>query len=191
MSQRRYYLALMGMTIIMMCGVMLLLTDKARKHYRNPDDVVWMERIRRNSLETLAPVREQINVLPGQSTAIRVGGMGGESADLPAVVTGDYSKLQLGLDVIRAARENILNTSEWRDGVPYTAPDPPRSAKHLFQLKDHLWKVTLDYIDALELVYGREVEVPSSKLRFLEEQLEHNKTLLEQEMDRLGLDPVN
>jgi len=191
MSQRRYYLALLGMMIIMMSGVTLLLVDNVRRPVRNPDDVVWMERIRRNALSTLTPIRERIEIVHSPSPAIRVGGFGGVAVDKPAVILFEPGDPDLPMEILMTARDDVLKTSGWHGENPDSAPPSPPNARHLFELKDHLWEVTLNYIDTLILIYGREIEVPSSRVAFLEDQLMSSQALLDNEITRLGLEPVN
>ena len=187
MSQRRYYLALIGMLVIMISGVTLLVSRNSTQSIRNPEDVLWMEKIRRSALATLVPVINRIDIDDSKSTAIRVEGMGNYFDDPVATINMDFTNRSLALEVLAAAKNNILQTSGWNDGQQNSNLRPPRHAKHLFELKDHLWSVTIEYIDTLELIYGREVEVPSSQINFIREQMETHTILLEEEMNRLGL----
>jgi len=170
-----------------MSGVLLLLSDSLRVSERNPEDVVWMERMRRNTVRSLAPIRSRISVVSGQGFGIRIGG---SLTDLPAIVTVNESERLMALDIIETAQNHVQETSEWEEGDPSTAPEADRHSKRLFEIKDQLWLLTTEYIDILWVIYSRQGEVPSSRLNNVESQLDTWTGLLEEEINRQGIEPI-
>ncbi len=177
--------------VIMMAGVLLLVDNPNSKNFRNPNDVAAMERIRRNAIATLVPVRDMIDVADTGAAAIRIGEQQGETLGNEYLVTVDFSNSEIALELITSARHNVLETSEWRDGIPYNAQPSKPETTNMFQIKDRLWELSLDYIDTLGLIYGLESEVPANQVVSLEDQIRLYSHLLNQELDKLGLDTVN
>ena len=183
MTLSRYHLVLIGFTVIIM-GSTLLLTDQKKIEYRDPSDVVWMERVRQNALDQLEPIRNRINVVESQTPGILVGG---SPSDAPAIVALPRADRIFVIQIIDAARESVIETIEWdRDEPESRLPSPPQATR-LFELKDHLWDLTLLYLALLRSVYSRDREVLSSEITTVEFQLMMFSQLLQMELDRLGL----
>lgn len=187
MTLSRHSVILIGFTILIM-GSVLFLPRNPHAEYRNPSDVIWMERVRQDILEQIAPIRGQINLVEGHPPGILVQ----ESVtDLPAIVTMPRPDRTFVVEIIDAAYENVVETSEWVRIEPETALPAPMHATRLFELKDHLWDLTLEYLDRIRSVYARDREVLSSEITSIEFQIETFTQLLQMEIERLELEETN
>jgi hypothetical protein len=170
-----------------MCGVFILLTGTHPKAHRDPGDALWMERMRRNTMELVQPLRDRLVVSIPQFGVIRIGG---NSEDEPVAVVMDESDRPVALEILIIAKESVLGTSEWIDGEPYTAPDSDGRSQKLFNIKDRLWESTIQYLDMLWLIFSDEDEVPSSALVELESHISALNRALDDEFLFLGLGDV-
>ena len=187
MTLSRYYLVLAGVTLLIMGGVFILLTGSHPKSYRDPGDALWMERMRRNTMESVQPLRDRLVVSVPQFGIIR---MDGVSEDEPVEVVMDESERPVALEILVIAKENVIGTSEWIDGEPYIAPDSDGRSQKLFNIKDRLWESSIQYLDLLWLIFSGDGEVPSSVLVELESQIGSLNRALDDEFLFLGLDTV-
>jgi len=187
MSLSRYYLVLVGVTLIIMSGAFLLLKGSHPDSLRDPADALWMERIRRSTMESVAPLRDRLIVSCPQYGFIR---MDGVQVDEPVRVEMNEADRLLALEIISSAKHSIVDTSEWVDGEPYTAPDSEGRSKKLFDTKDSLWDTSIKFLDLLWLVYSREGVVMSSELIGIESQLDMYMRLLDDEFFCAGLGRV-
>ncbi len=187
MLRLRTYLTILSFTVIFLAGTAAVLHGTRQVSMRDPSDVVWMERMRRNALENIEPIRARINMPENLSIAIVI------SADL----SGQYAQLsasdeerELAPEFLQTARANVLETSEWESEETGAAvPSPPNAGK-LFEIKDRLWEITLLYIDLLMDIYSGSRLVSPSEIDFVEAQMQTFKAFLDEELARHGLDPV-
>lgn len=187
MSLRLSYLVYLSLTLIVLGGTALLLNLGRRIDLRNPVDVAWMERVRRNSLEQVAPVRDRIEFPDGASAAIIIAADPDEGL---AFVEVTESERELALQVLGSARDHVLASSEWVDENEKQTKPVARVNRQLFDVKDYLWEITLEYIDVLNDIYTDARLVSISEVLLIEDQLEMLTPALEYELARLGLEPM-
>ena len=186
MSLRLSYLTYLSLTLIILGGTALLLNLGRRIDLRNPDDVVWMERVRRNSLEQVAPVRDRIEFPEEASAVIIVAANPDEGL---AVVEVTEAERELALQVLGSARDHVLASSEWVDEIEKQTKPVARENRQLFDVKDYLWEITLEYIDVLNDIYSDARPVSFSEVLLIEDQLDMLAPELEYELARLDLEP--
>lgn len=187
MILRKSYLAVLSLTLLIMGGSLILLKGEGQDKWREQRDVPWMERIRRNALEEIAPIRAQIRIVSEQPISVLVEG---SLQDNTATVSADASERLIALGVLSAVRKNILESSEWPNGDESAVPQSSVGSKSLFEVKDRLWETTLHYVDCLQAVYSGEEDVSSNEILAVEEQVSRLEGLLDQEIERRGLEPV-
>lgn len=182
---RQFYLVFISVTIMIMGGIFLLQRTPRYSYERDPADIIWMEQIRRSTMNNVSPVRERIRVVGLSSTGISI------DSEFPvpkAVATVNEAERRLALDILDTARQSVIRSSEWQDeNLRITRPTPHRY-RNLFQVKDHLWELTLSYIETLEQIYSESREVESSELRYLDNQISIYKARLNYEMMAAGLE---
>jgi hypothetical protein len=187
MILRKFYLAVLSVTLLIMGGSLILLKGEGHERQRDPGDVTWMERMRRNAIEEIAPIRDGVQTSGTRPISVFVEG-GPE--DIAATVSAGTSERLIALGVLNAARRNILESSEWPNGDEKSALQSSAGSRSLFEVKDRLWEITLQYVDCLQAVYSGERVVSSNEVLALEEQIGRLEVLLDREIERRGLEPV-
>jgi hypothetical protein len=187
MILRKFYLAVLSLTLLIMGGSLILINGEVQDRWRGQRDVPWMERMRRNALEEIAPIRARIRIASEQPITVLVEGSLQNNA---ATVSADASERMTALGVLSAVRKNILESSEWPNSDESAVPQSSASSRSLFEVKDRLWETTLHYVDCLQAVYSGERDVSSNEILAVEEQVGRLERLLDQEIERRGLEPV-
>ena len=183
LNHRQFYLVLVSITIIIMGGVILLDRTPLSRFERHPEDILWMESIRTTALEALRPVRERVCISGFNYPSIRIEGV------LPdSIVYANVSERerQLGLDILRSAEDSVVESSEWQDINIRVTPPTPRQYQSLFTAKDHLWMLSIDYIEVLEDIYSNKRQVEIDELTGLEHQINESERTFEFELARCG-----
>jgi hypothetical protein len=175
------------MTLVILGGSALFLHFMQQGEMRDPDDVVWMERVRHNSLEQVAPLRDLITF--PRNTRVSIVITSEVKDDLVSVAMTD-SERELALGVINAARNQVLETSEWIDQDARQSAPAPGEARRLFEIKDCLWEITLKYLDILRDIFSARRPVSASEVVSVEGHLDSLRILLESELARLGYGSV-
>ncbi len=184
MSMRSYYFAVVGIAIIIMGGSLLLIHRHSLNRIGNPHDVVWLERLRRSTLDGLAPLRSRVHVSRTQVSMI----MSGNAVDQYATTTIGDDERQLALEMIDVSRARMEKHMALM--VPERTPLIPRGVRRLYELRDRLWELTDTYVDTLEEILEGDAEVYSVEFNTLEEQLQRNTEFMDEEIANLGIGPV-
>jgi len=183
MSLRLSQMAIASLTLLVLGATALILQLTDLKGFYDPGEMVWMERVRRNSLEQVAPFRDMIAFPEGRRVSIFIS----SSGDLQyAHVTVGDNEQNIILNVIQTAKQNIAEIGGNRDVHPGHSVRVPRTARKLFEIKDRLWEGTLKYLDIYDDIFSDRRPVSSVEFLFAESQVETFALLLETEFAKFG-----
>jgi len=183
MSLRRYYLALIGLTLTIMIGSILLIGDTFRATPEDLSDIAWKEHLRENIINSITPLRDRILSANSRSTSIVVAS---EHDDEPIVPQISESERQLAIEVLSNLHDEVVNTLviiREEAGESSMAPVTIR----LLQIQNHLYFLTLTYIDKLMQVCRGDTEVLYSEIGEIERALDTYNELMYEELDNLGI----